>query len=810
MPADASVCSFSAKTAHNTYRGIVEERETSLEEYKNAIAKGNSAYMLESHRDNIFQVSLGNVDKSESIEVNISYIQDLKVAENEIRLVIPTVVGVRYIPGHPTGEQTGMGLIPPTSQVPDADFITPTRGETSFMANIEIQLSLDSDIKDIQSPSHSIKPNINQETASISLSQVKMDSDFVLNIILAALVKDTYFTAEQNSEFFSYLSFTPRIPSNAVRRQKEFIFMIDISGSMTGPNIESAKRALKLCLRNMADGDRFNIIAFETYLTVFSKKCVPYDESTFENANRWVDSLFARGGTEIDPAIRFAVNSADCSDEFESIILLLTDGQIGNEDEIINYVKRLFKGRIFTLGIDTNVNDSFLNKIAEVCDGFAEYYYPGGGEDLDKTVVKQFLRTDAAVLTDISVPQSCELAGGIPQTIYDGDACRLLFKSKQYVDPIEITGSFGDGAKSYSFSPMRSGIDGNFLYKMWAKQIIEKMEKDLKQISPRHSKNAIARITKISKSSGVLCRYTNFIAIKEWDKKFSQFPVAVPIEVSAPRNFSQMLAPDMSMLTISSASPISRAMPMSISLDDSVCCDETDVDVTLCCESFENRSKKGSFFRKIFGGKKKKNNYEYNEDYEEIADASFSVYKSPDSNIAYGHQAASLRECSGEKNLDWTIHSLYNHMYALGSGINSFCGEKLRDIMFSIQTETIDYEHEFFRLDWILYKAWSQWSDKSWLDLRVKLLNELKCADLKKYSTAEIASEQNIDGSFGHTEDLQKHLTLLALTRMLGDDPYLYGRQIKRALTWADNTDWMGFPKEKQSLDELRTLYHTT
>jgi len=344
----------------------------------------------------------------------------------------------------------------------------------------------------------------------------------------------------------------------------------------------------------------------------------------------------------------------------------------------------------------------------------------------------------------------------------------------QQINPFEISGNSDIESKSFNFSLTSSGTDGDLLCKMWAKQVIGKMEKDLVKISPRHSKNAIARITKISESYGVLCRYTNFVAINEQDLKFKQFPAAVPIEVAEPRNFARMHAADLSMLTISSASAIkprarmkSKARPLSISYDsfddfeDSVCCEET----------------------------------AYNPQ---------SI--SPQEMLRHYTGFTETNLGNEEKNLDWTVLSLHKHMYTLGAGLDNFCKEKLRDIMFSIQTEAIDYENEFFRLDWILSKAWGQWNDEDWFNLRAKLLNGLKCANLKKYSTAEIASEQNIGGSFGHLEYLQKHLTLLALSRMINDDPYLYGRQIKKVLTWADNTDWTEYLEEKRSLDKLSTL----
>ena len=84
------------------------------------------------------------------------------------------------------------------------------------------------------------------------------------------------------------------------------------------------------------------------------------------------------------------------------------------------------------------------------------------------------------------------------------------------------------------------------------------------------------------------------------------------------------------------------------------------------------------------------------------------------------------------------------------------------------------------------------------------MISGLSRVTFNKHSTAQIAAEQKMDGSFGFCEAIQKHLTVTALTRMIGDDPYLYGRQIQKAFTWADKTDWSEAPEEKRKLEELQ------
>jgi len=123
------------------------------------------------------------------------------------------------------------------------------------------------------------------------------------------------------------------------------------------------------------------------------------------------------------------------SDDKEKIIMLATDGQIGNEDAIIEYVKANFDGRVFCIGIDVNVNDSFLNKLASVGNGFAEFYYPNSSEDLTKKVVKQFVRSNAPYLTSLRLDAdgAVAIAGKIPKHVYSGECYNMVFKTDKPV-----------------------------------------------------------------------------------------------------------------------------------------------------------------------------------------------------------------------------------------------------------------------------------------------------------------------------------------------------------------------------------------
>ena len=123
MPDKAVISQFSARVGDRTITGEIREKEEAFKIYDQALRKGNSAFLLEQFRPNIFQVSLGRVLPGEEVRIKIVYLETISYQDGEIRISIPTLVAPRYIPGSRIKEKKGMGWSNPTDRVPDADFI---------------------------------------------------------------------------------------------------------------------------------------------------------------------------------------------------------------------------------------------------------------------------------------------------------------------------------------------------------------------------------------------------------------------------------------------------------------------------------------------------------------------------------------------------------------------------------------------------------------------------------------------------------------------------------------------------------------
>lgn len=541
LPDKASVCGFSAKISEKLVKGEVREKKQAYREYNNAVRKGDSAFLLENFRPDVFQVSLGQVEEGEEIEIEIAYMQEIKVLDGEMRISIPSLVAPRYIPGNPKGRKLGMGTMPPSDRVPDADFITPPIGEADYRARINLSINAERKITTAHSPSHSIKVNYREDgSAVVSLTEddMIMDRDFIL-VVKTFGDQMPLCTYGKNSkgEYFAFAAFTPELPVFQKKEYFNYIFLIDVSGSMSGEKLTQAKNAIKICLRNLIDGDTFNIAAFESRLHVFKRESLIFNQKNLDEATDWISGLEDMGGTEIMPAIEFALLEGK-ADGHEKIVMLFTDGQVGNEKEIVKLIKAHNKNvRLYSMGIDTSVNSYFINAVAEAGNGSSEFVYPG--ENVDDKVIRQFSRVNAAWMEGMKIEidgvNTIDIPGGIPVKLYDLEPLSLIMKLDSLPSgSAAIKGCSGGEEIKIEFDSVKEGPDAEILEKLWARRKVEEMEGYLNSGNPRRYQNVKEDIIKLCETYGISSEYTSFVAIYERENKISGLPETVVVPVSVP------------------------------------------------------------------------------------------------------------------------------------------------------------------------------------------------------------------------------------------------------------------------------------
>lgn len=579
LPHNAQVISFNGKIGENEVRGEFREKEEAFKEYDDAVRRGDSAFLLESHRPDIFKISLGNIVPGEKASITISYMEDVKIIDNELRWVLPTVVAPRYIPGDKSGTKTGMGTMMPTDRVPDADYITPPMGDTAYTLKIRAVLSGLNEIKMVSSPSHPVEVLFKGNDVIVSLAKETelLDSDFILSVFLDADEKSSYVTAAdrgseasgsygQGDKTFETAGETVDVSNQAgqvteaygsarlmieiddaqeKQNHYEYTFMIDISGSMTGEKLDQAKRAMVISLRNLLEGDYFNIVAFESNFSCFSKEAVPYSQQNLEKADSWIAALTELGGTEIYRPLRVVLE--DNVYDLERVVLLFTDGQVGNENEIIALVKKHNRSlQFFPFGIDTAVNKHFIDSLAEAGNGMPEYIYPG--ERIEDKVIRQFSRVHQLYLANPAASgkdgTELETIPPMPARIYGSEVYSFVMRSEKLsvLEEIKICGKI-EGKNTEIVLKSNVTDDARLLALKWAKGKIKLLEGQLGSDNLRRNSLVKQEIINLSIKYSLLSTLTSLVAVHKRMVKGTGLPETIVVPVQKPRGWDMFDEP---------------------------------------------------------------------------------------------------------------------------------------------------------------------------------------------------------------------------------------------------------------------------
>lgn len=581
LPSDATLTGFSMTCEGRRFEGVVKEREAAFRDYDDAIVAGHGAALVEQERPNVFTASVGNLLPGEETVVEVVYVQRVSVDEGSLRWMIPTLVAPRYIPGHAEGDRTAHGVSAPTDRVPDADRISPPRAaDIPYGLRLDLTFDLGREVR-VESPSHAIAVTYEGTRARVRFAQVEvaLDRDVVLNARGTGngLAQTTGVAAHRvaGADGYVVLSMVPDLYSLGAEatRAATVVFLIDVSGSMEGDSIREARAALRLCLRHLRGGDRFNVIAFSSAHRAFEREPVPFTETSLARADKWIEALDADGGTELLAPLTLATAMAP-----GGVVVLLTDGQVGNEDEILRAVlKRRGESatRVCSFGIGTNVSDALLRDLARETGGAVEFIHPG--ERIDEKVVAQFARAVAPRITGVRVRFNnvdvAELAPAKIPDLVDGESWSILGRyTRGGGGSAELTGNYRGAPFTLSLPvDLPETCARPVVAALWAAERIRDLE-DAK-VEGRRAETMKQRIVELSVSHGVASRFTSFVVVEHrtGDRRATAMPDTAVVPVNLPAGWAMFdadrreaeAAKDRGSSTAGRAGPLrKRAAPM--------------------------------------------------------------------------------------------------------------------------------------------------------------------------------------------------------------------------------------------------------
>ncbi|MGA9383152.1 MAG: after-VIT domain-containing protein, partial [Phormidium sp.] len=530
LPDEAAVDDMEIKIGDRIIKGNIKKREEAKEIYDRARQEGRTAGLLEQERDNIFTQSLANIKPGEKIDVTIRYTDSLKFTGGNYEFVFPMVVGPRYIPGNPIPSSPplvrGDGGID-TDRVPDASRITPpvlrpgTRSGHDINVTVEIDAGVP--ISEVNSTSHQITTSRQSNIVKVQLA--KEDSipnkDLILRYRIAGNnTQATVLTQadEKGGHFAVYLIPALQYRSNEIV-PKDVVFLMDTSGSQSGDPLVKSKELMRRFINGLNPNDTFTIIDFANTTKQLSPTPLANTSENRSKAMAYIDALDARGGTELLNGIRAVLNFPPAPSGRLRSVVLLTDGYIGNENEVIAEVQRSLKpgNRLYGFGVGSSVNRFLINRLAEVGRGNSQVIRQD--EPTQEVAERFFRQINNPVLTNIQVSWqgSGESAVIYPLAAPDLFANQPLVLFGKKPDKINgnlrIVGVAAGGKRYEKTLPVNFNSTGNLaIAQLWARAKIKDL---MNQMFGGETKSGVDAVTETALSYRLLSQYTAFVAVSE-------------------------------------------------------------------------------------------------------------------------------------------------------------------------------------------------------------------------------------------------------------------------------------------------------
>ena len=516
----------------------IKEREQAKKDFDKAKEEGKSASLLEQERPNVFSMSLANVMPQEQVEITLNYTELLVPSDNVYELVFPTVVGPRY-PSSPDDKKKQ-----------DAKFVqTPylhADQQSPSALHISTRISAGVPIYDLSCPSHQIIPQWqSQAVARFTLDDsnpFQGNRDFVVRYRLAGdqIASGLLLFQGVDENYFLYMAQPPvRVATEAIP-PREYIFVVDVSGSMDGFPLNTSKRLLKDLIGNLRPTDLFNIVLFAGDAAVLSPESLQANQQNIGRAIGLIEQQRGNGGTELLAAIKEAM-ALPRQEGISRSVVLVTDGYVSGEQGVFEHIRaNLNKSNVFAFGIGGSVNRYLIEGVAKA--GMGEPFIVTDENEAGAVANKFREYIQTPVLTDIHVRSvGFDTYDVNPMNFPDLFAQRPIVLFGKWRGPlagtIELTGKTGQGDFVSRFDVANGQLDeGNSALRyLWARsRIAELSDYGSSDVSEEGAK----QITALGLKYNLLTQFTSFIAVREvvtnptGSAEDVKQPVPLPMHVS--------------------------------------------------------------------------------------------------------------------------------------------------------------------------------------------------------------------------------------------------------------------------------------
>ncbi|MBI3963141.1 MAG: VWA domain-containing protein [Deinococcus sp.] len=506
IPADAALSDFVLIVNGQEVAGQVVEAGQARATYEEIVRRIRDPGLLEYVRDGLFQARIFPIMPNSEFPITLRYTQ-----------FVPYELGAyRYRYGLAVAAQAGGAI-----------------------GKLDVRITIDAGqaLGAVFSPSYPVtveRGDDGRVTVTYEAENITPERDLSLHYTLqegqlgASLV--AYSPGGEPGYFALLLS--PGFAQEAAVLPKNFLFVLDTSGSMDGEKIMQARNALDYVLDTLNPDDTFNVIVFSSDVQTLFRAPQPVTDDTRAAGHRLVSRLVAEGGTNINEALLTALGMTS---RLPDVVVFLTDGvpTVGEQDvgRILANIQTANQdeARIFTFGVGYDVNTFLLDELANDSGGLTTYVEPG--EDIELAVSDLIKRINNPVLTDLALETAgVEVFDLFPRQVPDlylGSQLVILgrFEGSGTLQ-VRITGQRPEGAVNFEYAlAVEASSQNSELAYLWAQRKVAVLLDQIRRDG--ETQEIVDTIVQLGTRFGIVTPYTSFLAIPEGEGGFAE-PLAPP------------------------------------------------------------------------------------------------------------------------------------------------------------------------------------------------------------------------------------------------------------------------------------------
>ncbi len=511
MSVEAAVHKMEMEVGNRIIKAKIFEKQQARKIYDKAVGEGKRAAKLDQERPNVFQMNVGNIMPDDVVKINIYYTEMLVPVNGEYQFVAPGVAGPRF-----TGESSRAEEVFHTPY-------TPQGTNDAFDYDIQLTLNAGMIIQNVSSNTHIINVNYPQaSTAEVFLSKSNehpANRDFILDYNLRGKeIRSGLLLYEHEDEHFFTLMMQP---AKEVKQEtippREYMFVVDVSGSMHGYPLEVSKTLMRNLLCDLKLTDTFNVLLFASSSATFRSNPVEANHDNIEAAIQFLDHNQSGGGTHLLNALKHAYSMPRTDEDSARSMVVITDGYISVEKEAFQLInKNLDKANVFSFGVGSSVNRYLIEGMAKA--SHSEAFIATSMEEaaLVAKDLKTYIHTP--LLTQIQVKaQGFDIYDVEPASVPDVFAARPIMVYGKYKGEakgrLTITGKQGHKRfrKTIDVTEGTLSKQNKALRHLWARKKIAQLD----DYHHNFYENVKEEVSKLGLQYNLATQHTSFVAVDE-------------------------------------------------------------------------------------------------------------------------------------------------------------------------------------------------------------------------------------------------------------------------------------------------------